>query len=821
MVDPLNAWWAQQLVLCGWAFEPDPTAVEVDLAASRLQQLGVADRSELGWRLMEAFAPEGHDPARQLASLELIALAVAAGWMALDQGRAWAQCLARTICSRYSDLDSWLQALLQVRSAEGWVRGDDGFYESCQALATLEHDGEGITWEMVCLHLAKHGSADAELWPAAPGQACWRLRAAFAPTLGLPPAAGLDWPEVGNWLHDVWQISDREGLIRLMLWLAGQGDRYGWDVDAARLLEADAETRLSWAKNLKGGEGYGRVMLTFLGRGEALEWAAWDWLRLVELAHAGWCMEWLDEAEAGAFAAHAADLLIRRYSDWVALVHAYQRGRSLFEGGDCMGDMTHDWALLLHSPVSPWREPLQSLLDDQTRQRSREAMRGWRRDARHWTLTLASLRDPDLLYRQGPPPAMLDPARRDDARSYLRETLSLFPDDGVAGLTRYWLPAQAHYLNQLAADASHNALPSAATPFGHPDPAELAQRDRLASCSRHAATIHMAEKYAFYLQMAMDSEVFSSQGLAELAESLRGVLCRFYADSRRLLDAWAAWEAVLPEGEGPTLVHDIRWHRDDPGSPFHWLDWQPAAWREPGRRPTLLRFTALALVGPLNASAWSEPFPESEREREAIRDWLDSHYGLQSSQSLGEFLDFLLSSGDRQEYQINYAPYTLNRARLEAEIAILESGECDEEERNHLLRLKRARDNEHECNEIDMTAWDIAQAVDLAVAGRQLNWLNEEAFDEALERAMELAAAHYSGWGEYARGLFAGFSFFMGETPERNDFLTGFRQALVSWLTGAPPLSGAWASLDFPGARPRHWAPLHIDTLPGDARTLH
>ncbi len=120
-----------------------------------------------------------------------------------------------------------------------------------------------------------------------------------------------------------------------------------------------------------------------------------------------------------------------------------------------------------------------------------------------------------------------------------------------------------------------------------------------------------------------------------------------------------------------------------------------------------------------------------------------------------------------------------------------------------------------------MTAWDVAQAVDLAIAARQLNWLDEAAFAAALERAMRLAGEHYGGWSAYARGLYTGFSFFMGETEERADFLASFREALVAWLTGAPPLAGAWASLDFPGARPRHWAPMHIDTLPGDARTLH
>ncbi|QTF93934.1 DUF1266 domain-containing protein, partial [Halomonas sp. BM-2019] len=244
-------------------------------------------------------------------------------------------------------------------------------------------------------------------------------------------------------------------------------------------------------------------------------------------------------------------------------------------------------------------------------------------------------------------------------------------------------------------------------------------------------------------------------------------------------------------------------------------------WQEPGPRPSLSQFTALALVGPLNSPPWSLPHPESAREQGAIREWIDGHYGLNGAEELGEFLDYLLEVGDRQEYQVNYAPYTLNPARLGSEIATLESGACSDEERTHLLRLQRVRDNEDGCNDTDMAAWDVAQAVDLAIAARQLGWLEERAFLAVLERAHALAATHYSGWEAYARGLHAGFSFFMGETPERENFLAGFRQALVAWLAAAPPLAGPWASLEFPGARPRHWAPLHIDTLPGDSRTLH
>ncbi|WP_438886896.1 hypothetical protein, partial [Bacillus cereus group sp. Bce002] len=49
--------------------------------------------------------------------------------------------------------------------------------------------------------------------------------------------------------------------------------------------------------------------------------------------------------------------------------------------------------------------------------------------------------------------------------------------------------------------------------------------------------------------------------------------------------------------------------------------------------------------------------------------WVESHYHLSSADDMQEFLTFMLEAGDRQEYQTNYAPYTLNPERLAAEIA--------------------------------------------------------------------------------------------------------------------------------------------------------
>lgn len=821
MVDPLNAWWAQQLVLCDWAFAPDPLTVDPEAAASRLAALGVADRGELGWRLVESLGAGGAaaDPARLLEALEVVALAGAAGWLTEARAREWAHRLAGEISAHHADLDAWLRALRRARNAIGWVHGDDGFVEACEALSVLEHDGDGITWERLGEWLAVHDHAPV-LWPESPEAQVWRLRAAFAPVVALP-AEHTDWAGLAEWLAEAWQIHGRDDLVRSLLWLGAQGDRQGWDLDATRLLESDPASHYAWLGRLEeGDQRYGRVLLEFVEHGEPLEWAAWDWLRLIDLAWAGACLGWLDAEEATDFALHGADLAEHRYSDWAALARAYQRGRSLFEGHNLLSGFEADWKLLLQSPVSPWRPALQELIDPALRERSRDALRRWRRAPHHWVLALAAVREPELAGRQGPA-APVPAVRREDARQYLAETLDLHPDEGVEALSRYWLPAQAHHLNQLAADAAHGALPSAETPFGRPADEGLAARDALSRGARHAATIHMAEKYAFYLQMAMDCEGFDAEGLAGLAEGLRASLCRFYPGARRLLEAWSGWEALLPEGEQPSLMAEIRWHLEDPGSLFHWLDWRIGEWQEPGPRPSLTHFTSMALVGPLNSAAWSLPHPESGRECVSIREWVDDHYGLQSPEELREFLEYLLEAGDRQEFQINYAPYTLNQGRLASEISTLESGECGDEERTHLLRLQRVRDNEDGCNDIDLAAWDLAQAVDLAIAARQLGWLDAAAFTAILERAHTLAASHYAGWEEYARALYAGFSFFMGETPERESFLAGFRQALVAWLAASPPLAGPWASLDFPGARPRHWAPLHIDTLPGDSRQLH
>ncbi|WP_447555736.1 DUF1266 domain-containing protein [Vreelandella sp. EE22] len=820
MADALTAWWAQQLLLCDGAFTSHPLAMECAKAETRLQALDITHRGELVEKFLHGLGATSANPHHLLGALEWTALAGAAGWITVEQATAWAHHVMHRVACEYHDLRSWLFDLRRVVSESASAEGHEHFHEACQTLTRYESEASGITWAQ--FEKALMAAPDpGPIWPQAPGAQPWRLGALFRPVMFHPAAPG-DWPDARQWLLRIWQVGDREQLLGVILWLSAQGDRQRWDIEARELVGMDHAQRLEWQRGAGDEFAYAPVLTHFVGDNEPLEWAAWDWLRMVELAWAGVCTGFLSQQEADDIAAHSADLITVRYADWPSLLNAYRRGQSLFEGID-RRDMTPSahHTLLLEASCSPWRRGLDGLLDQTTREASRARIKAWRATSHHWLLALACVREPDAMLRQLDPGAFMGEKRRADAALYLQDTLGLHADEGAEALARYWLPAQAHHLNQLAADAVHGVMPPAQTPFGQLSADEARQRQSIKGVSRHAATIHMAEKFAFYLHMAFDSHLFEQTPLLDYAGALKSCLCRFYTSPKRLLEAWFAWESCLPEPEHDSLIGEIAWHLEDPGSLFYWLDWQPGTWCEPGERPSISHFTAMALVGPLNSAVWSEPQPESERERATIRDWVESHYHLSSAADMQDFLSFMFEAGDRQEYQINYAPYTLNPERLESEIAILESGDCAEEERHHLLRLRRVRANEDGCNDMDMAAWDIAQLVDLAIAGRQLGWLEPEAFTQALDRAYQLADEHYAGWQEYAAGMYAGFSFFMGETPEREEFLAGFRQALVAWVCGAPILAGPWASLDFPGTKPRHFAPLHIDTLPGDQRILH
>lgn len=666
------------------------------------------------------------------------------------------------------------------------------------------------------------GSVAQPPWPDQGDSAIWRARAPFAPIMiDSMDAAALERERTGHFLRKVWSIHERDELIRMLLWLAGQGHRYGWELDHQRFAAMDQAQRLKWHAHMAPQATYAVTLEALIAQGHPRDVAAWDWLRLVDLAWAGMVMGWLDQEEARSFAAHGVDLLTRRYDSWREVALAWQRGRSLHEGLDLMAHFTVDWQLLLEAPDSPWQRPLHQLLDDDLRRRSRAMIRRLRSSARHWALTIASVREPDLLYRQYVAPEV-GREQRDQSREYLNDVLDWRPEEGVAGLSRFWLPGQVHHLNQLASDARHDRLPASETPFGTPPSELLTFRRWLAECASGSATIFMAEKYAFHLQMFENADHGDAALLERYYTRLAATLHRHYPDMDTLLTAWQAWEQALPEdGSQTSLAEDIEWHRQDPGSPFHWLTAPIGFHQEPGRRPSLSRFTALALSGPLNAVLWGEPERQYGAQASEIREWLDSHYGIGGSAQLTRFLDFLVDAGDRQEYLINYAPYTLNRRRLQQEIAVLESADRSEDEGVHLERLRRVLKNDHHCNDIDMAAWDIAQLVDLAAAARQLGWLKPDAFHHYLDQALMLASRHYSDWWAYGRGMLAGYSFFMVATPEREHFLTEFNQAMTAWQTGLPPLVGSWASLDFPGTRHGRWPPMHADTLPGDAHILH
>lgn len=167
MVDALNAWWAQQLVLCDWAFTPHPLSVDTQAAEQRLLQLGITSRNELAEQLFHALGASTGQADRLLGALEWSALAGAAGWLEADQARTWAHHVIRRITSDYSDLRAWLSELRRVLGAKGWEIGaDDRFIDACQALSALENEGEGITWEMLEQALAQL-PAPASVWPTA------------------------------------------------------------------------------------------------------------------------------------------------------------------------------------------------------------------------------------------------------------------------------------------------------------------------------------------------------------------------------------------------------------------------------------------------------------------------------------------------------------------------------------------------------------------------------------------------------------------------------------------------------------------------------
>lgn len=726
------------------------------------------------------------------------------------------------------------RALARLRSMEieepgalGWQmigRLDQAQRDEAVTMLVLAFNAQWLDEQALSQWLTwlKEGGGAQAPWPDDGDSAIWRARAPFAPIMvDSMAAAGLERERTGHFLSQVWSIHERDELIRMLLWLAGQGHRHGWELDHQRFEAMSTAERLQWHARMASQATYAATLEAFVVHGQPCDVAAWDWLRLVDLAWAGMAMGWLDQEEARNFAAHGVDLLTRRYDNWHAVALAWQRGRSLHEGLDLMENFVEDWQLLLDASDSPWQRPLHQLLDDDLRDRSRAMICGLRSSARHWALAVASVRESDLLYRQSTAPAVSEEQRR-QSREYLYEILDWRPEEGLAGLSRFWMPGQVHHLNQLASDALHDRLPEIDTPFGMPSPELLAYRQELAACASVSATIIMAEKYAFHLQMFESADYGEDELLTRYYTRLAATLDRHYLCVDAMLEAWVRWEKTLPEDSTQeSLVEDIEWHRHDPGSPFHWLTAPTGFQKEPGRRPPLSRFTALSLSGPLNAVLWGEPDRQYGVQASEIRDWLDSHYGLGGTASLIRFLDFLVEAGDRQEYLINYGPYTLNQRRLRQEIAVLESAERSEDEGVHLERLRRVLKNDHHCNDIDMAAWDIAQLVDLAAAGRQLGWLSAEKFHHYLDQALQLASRHYSDWWAYGKGMLAGYSFFMVATPERDHFLAEFNHAMTAWQTGLPPLAGCWASLDFPGTQPRRWPPLHADTLPGDARILH
>lgn len=108
-------------------------------------------------------------------------------------------------------------------------------------------------------------------------------------------------------------------------------------------------------------------------------------------------------------------------------------------------------------------------------------------------------------------------------------------------------------------------------------------------------------------------------------------------------------------------------------------------------------------------------------------------------------------------------------------------------------------------NDVDLTAWDMVQLVDLAVAGYQLDWLDDAQLKGWLAKVRQLIIEEYYGWEDFARALLAGYNFFMNESEQRAELLETFSQRLLSLLIAVPPQVGLWYTLAWPGERAREW----------------
>lgn len=641
------------------------------------------------------------------------------------------------------------------------------------------------------------------------------------------------WPDVQATLNTYWQVHSANDCLQLIYWLGGQGQRYAWQLDFAWLRKADAEDKATWRHELpEDFEGYADALEDLAASDqESLDVNAWDWVRMADLALAGYLAGYLTSSQWRCFALVALWLLRSRYSSWEALAESYLLGYRLWQTQTdftLSPELEVTWQQLLTLPFSPLQQlDWQALSLDHPD--FKDAIAGYSeplQDPLMLASLVASLRD-DVSLLTGFALDDLPESRRNEAKDYLFAGLDIHPDEQLTTtLSRFWQPGRVHHYDQLAVFSRVGKMPQLPVNLAAVEEVWSAWREQaplLAELVQHPAGIVMAEKYAFYLVKALETNHYSLAEAKELALALKDYLSWHYSSVQALLQAWQGWDEVLSlEGEERPLLAELEWHLQDAGSLFRFLPWKrpPVRFTEPGKPVSEADLATLNLVGPLTGLHWSWPEKLPLHPRQELKNLLQETHLFQDAEDLKDFLNHLLRAGDRQEYMIVFSPFTLNSERLNIEIEAQEQEERDEEQEAYYQRLLRVKSNALGVNDLDLTAWDMVQLVDLAVAGYQVDWLSEQELQDWLAQVREQITQEYTGWADFARALLAGYNFFMNERDNRAELLDVFSQRLLSLLIAVPAQAGLWYTLTWPGDKERRWNPSVTPSLTGQQR-LH
>lgn len=794
---------------------------------------------------------------RWLASLDLLIDAANLDWLTPAEADSWLQLYGQRLAASYPNKSSLITALhqedLRVVNLTSWqqnlIENWCAFVFAAPQQLEQELDLTQPQFQPLQVRTSPMGYALAV-----------RASSFVVYQQDLTDPASLKdkfWPDVEATLNEHWQVHSSQDCKQLLYWLAGQGQRYAWQLDTAWLLQASEPDRALWQAEMpEEQQNYAEALLnlpevllnsTSAEMGTAYpDVAAWDWVRMADLALAGYLAGYLSATEGRNFALMAVWLLRSRYASWQAIADSYLLGYKLWQAQTGISFSPHletTWQQLLSLPFSPMQQLdwCKLNLDHIDFRAAKTSFAAGLDDPLVLVGLLASVRDESGLLT-GLAPNDLSPARSAEAQEYLFSSLKLSEHASLtSSLARFWQPGLVHHYDQLALNCRIQKQPQLAP--GLPQVAEIEdiwhlQTPELAALTKQPAAIAMVEKYAFYLLKAQEAAQYPALEVRQLAVAVQNYLSWHYSSAWDLLQAWYAWEEVLSQAATEKdLLPELNWHRQDAGSLFKFLRWRqpPVSFIEPGTAVSEADLATLNLVGPLTGIHWSWPEQLPTALSTELKLILLETHLLQTASDLHDYLDYLYHAGDRQEYLVAYAPFTLNPEHLEqelaanapvAEAALLEETEAvtlaeqDEEQASHYQRLLRVQHNAYSVNDLDLTAWDMAQLVDLAIAGYQVNWLSAAELKDWLARVRQLLVQEYSGWDEFALALLAGYNFFMPESSRRAEQLEIFSQRLLSLLVAVPPQVGLWYTLAWPGDKNRKWEQAAIVLSSGQQR-LH